>query len=221
MAVQDNSKATLASLEQQVRAIDRAQEGTERALRELGNKFEAGLQGLANKVDQRSTTQWPTIFGTFGAGFAILTTMGWMAYMPIQRDTTRLDTNVNAILERGVFQRAYDSDQSRVTEILKGLRGDLNATIQQQRYNADQERLTHTLDDLRTRFAVRSEVDALFKERQIQIETNKSNIELLRVRSYADVDRLSKVEQSAKDTDSRVDAISRRLAEFIRDMGKH
>lgn len=199
-----SSRVTLATLGAQVASLDRDYNDIKRmvvaldtrvdsALSNLGTKTEVAIAALATKFEARSTTQWPTIFSTFGVGFTLLSALGWMAYTPIQRDTSRLDSAVSAILDRGVFQREYTADQGRMAETARGLRVDLNATVQQQRYNADQERLTKTLDDIR------------------------SSVEALRLRTYETHGRSSTVEQFQRDLDRRLDAISARLAQHVRD----
>lgn len=202
-----DARVTLATLDAQVKAIDRDYQDLRRAVialdtkidtstTALSNRFEAAVTSLVNKIDQRSTTPWQAIFGGMGVFATIIIAIGTALYLPIQRDTLRLDTAVAAVTDRAVFQRQYDADQTRLSDSIKQLRGDYNGNIQQQRYNADQEKLTHTLEDI----------------------TRK--IELLRVRSYDNFGQLKAVENRAVNLDARLDAISRRLAEFIRDMGK-
>lgn len=198
------SRVTLATLGAQVASLDRDYNDVKRTLvaldnridssiSSLGTKFESALSSLANKVDAKSTTQWPLIFSGLGVLVTIVVVIGGMAYMPIQRDAARLDSSVAAILDRGVFQREYTSDQSRVADGLRGLRADVNVNIQQQRYNVDQERLTKMLDEIR------------------------SSIEAIRMRTYDAHGRAATVEQFQKDLDRRLDAISARLAQHIRD----
>lgn len=235
MANDGASRVTLGTLDTQVRSLDRDYQDFKRQIANLdnkvdasiaflGNKIDASISALGNKFEQRQTPL-VAIIGTAIAGFIATSTLlggiGALVYGPIQRDTSRLDSAVSAILERGIFQRAYDADQSRNADTLRVLRADVNGNIQQQRYNADQERLTHTLDELRARFASKTEMEATFRERQQQISANSTYIENLRNRSYDHLGRLTKAETSVTDLERRFDAVSRRLAEFIRDSGKH
>lgn len=197
----DNGRATLASLAAQVRAIDRDYQQLQRAvvgldakldtsLNSLSSKFEAAIAGLSTKIDARATTPWQTIWTGVGVGVAILTALVTALYIPIRADTTRLDNAVSTIIDRGVYQRQYDADQSRLAREIAGLHDAYNGTILARRYDADQTRLTQLLDEIR---------------RQTMSEHG----------------RLSKLESHSDDTDKRLDAITRQIAEFIRDMGKH
>ncbi len=222
------ARATMATLDARVQGLDRDYQDLKRTLLDLdskidqsiasiGNRFENSLSVLTNKIEAKSTTQWPVIFGGMSVLLTIITVIGTMAYLPIQRDTGRLDAAVSAILDRGVFQREYGADQVRLQENLRAFRTDMGTHINGPRYGADQERINHALDELRSRFAPKSEMEATFRERQKQIETNSTNIDLLRVRTYDHVGRIMKVEQSTTDIDKRLDAISARLAQHIRD----
>lgn len=224
--------ATIATLETKVSALELSQARIERTILDLDSSFNSSiaslqsdfrsqLTGLSNKIDAKATTQWPTIFAGFGVLLTVLTVVGAMAYMPIQRDTARLDTAVAAILDRGVFQREYAADELRTKEDLRSLRTDLSTRITLPRYNSDQERLNHALDELRNRAASKAEMEAVFRERQKQVDGDSVNIENIRLRTYDHIMRIAKAEQSVTDIDRRVDAISRRLAEFIRDSTKH
>lgn len=194
MAEEGNgTRDTIGSLAAQVRLLDRDNVTITRALEDLETKFERGLAALGTKLDQRSTTQWPTLIAAFAVTVTILGGLITILYGPIQRDTGRLDSAVTAIIDRGVFQREYAADQTRLAEALRGLRTDGSTNIQQQRYNADQVRLTHALDEMR------------------------SNIENMRTRSYDHLGRIAKTEQGMTDLERRFDAISNRLSQHIRD----
>ncbi len=217
--------ATIATLETKVSALELSQSRIERTILDLDSSFNssiAGLQndfrsqlsGLSNKLDAKNTTQWPVLFSGFGIVITVLTLVGGMAYMPIQRDTSRLDTAVAAILDRGVFQREYTADENRTKDDLRNLRMDLSTRITLPRYNADQERTLHALDDLRNRIATKAEVDAIFKERQRQIDLDTGQIESLRVRTYDHFGRITKTEQAVVDLERRFDNISRRVIEL-------
>ncbi len=198
------SRVTIAALEARVHGLDVGQQDIKRTVLDLDSKidqsittlatrFESSLGSLTNKIEARSTTQWPTIFAGMGVLCTILIALGTALYVPIQRDTSRLDFSVNTVVERGVFQREYSADQIRVADTLRALRADVNANIQQQRYNVDQDRLTKNLESIR------------------------SDIEAIRMRTYDMHGRMSKSEQFESDLDRRYDAISNRLAQHIRD----
>lgn len=69
--------------------------------------------------------------------------------------------------------------------------------VTQRQHDADMARITGAMSDTRTA------------------------LELLRTRSYEHHGAIAALQTSQKNVDGRLDAISRRLAEFIRDMGKH
>lgn len=192
--------ATIATLETKVAALELGQADLKRTLLDLDSKVdqsiaglatrvESSLSSLANKLEAKNTTNWPVLISGLGAVITIVTLLGTMAFLPIQRDTSRLDTAVAAILDRGVFQREYAADELRTKEDLRTLRADLSTRITLPRYNADQERTTHALDESR-------------------------------VRTYDHFGRIAKTEQAVTDLERRFDAISRRLAEYIRDNGR-
>lgn len=178
-------RVTLGALDAQIKATERDltefRQDVRRAISSLDSKLDTssaamssrldtGLAALAAKIDQRSATPWQSIF----AGLAVVTTMliaiGGMAYLPIQRDTNRIETAIAALVDRNVSVRAYESDQKHTNE----------------RLDRDYEQL-----------------------------------EAIRFRSYDVHGRISSLETASKDQSVRIDAISRRLAEFIRDSGKH
>jgi hypothetical protein len=105
------------------------------------------IRTLANEQKAGQRPNWQM----WSVAVALLGLAGTVAYLPIQRDTSRLDTAVTAMLDRGVFQRQYDSDQSRIAMQMANLRSDLSQGVQQQRYNTDQDRLNHTIGDIRAR----------------------------------------------------------------------
>lgn len=223
--------ATIARLETQVIGLEVGQGDIKRtvldldskidqSIAQLANRVENSLNTLSNKIEARNTTQWPVLFSGFGIVITVLTLVGGMAYLPIQRDTARLDSAVAAILDRGVFQREYSADQVRSKEDMRDLRAIISTRVTTTRYAADLERNNHALDELRSRFASKAETEATFRERQQQISTNTANIDSLRIRTYDHLGRISKAEQSVSDLERRFDAISRRLAEFIRDTGR-
>lgn len=199
MAASDDgvSRITLATLDAKVGSLDRDYDELKRAVTNLdakidssiaglANRFEAAITGLHGKLDARSTTPWATIWSGLGVGFTVIIAIGTALYLPIQRDTSRLDATMAAVLDRGVYQREYTADQTRLTALLNSLRADLNITIQQQRYNADQEKLNKVLDEARSRAT----------------------------ESYG---QIAKLEDDNVNTTKRVDAISARLAQFIRE----
>lgn len=219
------ARVTLATLGAQVTALDRDYGDLKKTLvaldtrldtsiSSLGNKFESSISALSNKIEARSTTQWPVLFSGLGVVLTILTVVGTMAYLPIQRDTTRLDNAVAAILDRGVFQREYISDEVRTKEELRALRTDLSTRITLPRYTADQDRTTHALDEMRARFATKAEMEAIFRERQHQVDQDSMHIENMRTRSYDHFGKISKTEQSIADLERRFDNISRRVIDL-------
>ncbi len=203
-----SNDVTLASLGAQVTSLDRDYQEVKRALIGLdakldsslasfSTKMDASLASLSSKFEQRSITHWPTIFAGLGVTLTILASLGTAIYLPIQRDTSRLDVAVSAILDRGVFQRQYDADQVRNSQDRNQIRDMYGQTILARRYETDQARLTAALD---------------------QVE---KTMELLRVRSFDAHGKVTGLDARVNEMTNRIDAISRRLAEFIRDMGKH
>jgi len=217
--------ATIARLETQVSGLESGQGDIKRTVLDLdskidqsiaalANRVENSLNTLSNKIEARNTTQWPVLFSGFGIVITVLTLVGGMAYLPIQRDTARLDSAVAAILDKGVFQNVYGDDRKRVQENLDRLRTDLSTRITLPRYNADQERITHALDEMRSRFATKPEMEAIFRERQRQVDYDSTQIENIRVRTYDHFGRISKTEQAVVDLERRFDNISRRVIEL-------
>ncbi len=203
-----SNDVTLASLGAQVTSLDRDYQEVKRALIGLdakldsslasfSTKMDASLASLSSKFEQRSITHWPTIFAGLGVTLTILASLGTAIYLPIQRDTSRLDVAVSAIIDRGVFQRQYDADQARNAQDRNQIRDMYGQTILARRYETDQARLTAALD---------------------QVE---KTMELLRVRSFDSHGKVTGLDARVNEMTNRIDAISRRLAEFIRDMGKH
>lgn len=226
--------ATIATLETKVTALEGGQARIERTILDLDSTFNTSitslqadfrnqLSALTNKLDQ-GRTPLVAIISTAIAGFvattALLGGIGALVYGPIQRDTQRLDTAVAAILDRGVFQREYAADELRTKDELRNLRVDLSTRITLPRYNVDQERTAHALDEMRARMATKAEMEAIFKERQRQVDQDSAYIESVRTRSYDHFGRITKTEQAVVDLERRFDAVSRRLSEFIRDMGR-
>lgn len=217
--------ATIAALETKVSAFELNQARIERTILDLdssfnssitnlSNDFRAQLTALSTKLEAKNTTQWPVLFSGMGVVLTILSLLGAMAYLPIQRDTSRLDTAVSAILDRGVFQREYSADESRTKDELRNLRTDLSTRITLPRYNADQDRTHHALDEIRSRFASKAEMEAVFKERQRQIDIDTGQIENLRTRTYDHFGRITKTEQAVIDLERRFDNISRRVIDL-------
>ncbi len=217
--------ATIATLETKVGALELGHARIERTILDLdssfnssiaslSNDFRSQLSALGNKIEARATTQWPTLIGLCSVIITVLTLVGGMAYLPIQRDTSRLDAAVATIIDKGVFQREYTADELRTKDELRALRVDLSTRITLPRYNADQERTTHSLDEIRNRVATKAEVDAIFKERQRQIDLDTGQIENLRVRTYDHLGKIAKNEQAIVDLERRFDNISRRVIEL-------
>lgn len=202
-----SARITLATLGAHVDGLDRDYQELRRAVSHLDTKIEASMSGMATrfehslsvlttKIDQRSTTQWGPIFSGVAVIVTVLGLAGTMAYVPISRDTTRLDNAVAAILDRGIFQRQYEADQTRTAGERAKLREDFNSTILARRYDQDQNKIERQFADI------------------------DKALELLRVRSYEQHGNLSGAQAKQSGLEARIDAISRRLADFIRDMGK-
>ena len=219
--------ATIAKLETQVYGLEVGQGDIKRTVLDLdskidqsiaalANRFESSINTLANKIEARNTTNWPVLISGLGAVITIVSLIGAMAFLPIQRDTARLDAAVSAVLERGVFQREYGADQTRAKEEMRDLRAVITTRITTTRYAADLERTNHALERLMSK----AEAEATFRERQKQIEANSANIDNLRIRTYDHFGRINKTEQAIADLERRFDAVSRRLAEYIRDNGR-
>ncbi len=203
-----SNDVTLASLGAQVTSLDRDYQEVKRALIGLdakldsslasfSTKMDASLASLSSKFEQRSITHWPTIFAGLGVTLTILASLGTAIYLPIQRDTSRLDVAVSAIIDRGVFQRQYDADQARNAQDRNQIRDMYGQTILARRYETDQARLVASLSEI------------------------EKTMETLRVRTFDFHGKAAGLDARVNEMTNRIDAISRRLAEFIRDMGKH
>jgi hypothetical protein len=169
-----NVRVTLGALEAQVKGLDRDYQEITRAVSSLNAKLDSAIEKLTtgldsavrslhDKLDAKSSTNWPTIWTGLGVGVAILIGIGGALYNPIQRDTTRLDAAVSTILEHGIFEKQYRIDQARLTAVL--------------------DRLDARVADNRSAIAAH--------------------------------------EQALRNESERLDAISARLADFIRDISRH
>ena len=200
------------NLSDAVRSIRTDMHGLREAMstRQDMESLSAQIQSIAQKQDTLGQPRYSLLISVVSVGIAILGMLGALAYWPIRQETGDLKAALITLSEKALPQRQYESDLARTANALAELRHDSMTKVQQQRYNTDQERLTSILDDFRNRFAPK-----------IEVSKNAEDINQLRTRSYDQNGRTSKLEADTTNLNARLDAISRRLAEFIRDMGKH
>lgn len=127
------------------------------------------IGAIADKQDRLQTPQYGLIVSIASFLFFLLTAIGGFAYLPVQRDLTRLDTALAVLVDKGVFAKQYDSDQARIAELVRSLRADVNITIQQQRYNTDMARIASDLARLSDNNITRKEFEVQHHDLQTVI----------------------------------------------------
>lgn len=77
-------------------ALDQRVFGLEKAV----NDITSAISALGTKIDERSRTPWTTVIAAFGFMLAFMTTVGILAYRPIQSDMERHEQRLDKMQER-------------------------------------------------------------------------------------------------------------------------
>lgn len=204
-----NGRATLASLGAQVAAIDRDYQQLQRAVvgldtkletsvTSLSSKLDAGLNALHNKLDAKTETSWGSIWSAAAVGVLIILGVGGGFYSLVRSDNTRLDTAVSAILDRGVFSKQYDADQSRLRDTMRWQDEQINFVRQNFMRSDLYEKLHNEL---------KQQTLGTFAERQVRIENNARHIEEINARQREGLGRIGRLEEAARVAEKNVDVL--------------
>lgn len=90
-------------------ALEQRVFGLEKAL----NDISSSIAALGTKIDERSRTPWMTLISAFGFLLAFMTTVGFLAYKPIESDIARHERTIEKMNER------YVDDLRRQIEFLQ------------------------------------------------------------------------------------------------------
>lgn len=80
------------------------------------NDISSAISALGAKIDERSRTPWATLIAAFAFLLAFMTTVGVLAYRPIEGDIGRHESRLNAIEGRYVadLHRTIDALRSEI-----------------------------------------------------------------------------------------------------------
>lgn len=142
-----NDPALVAAISERVRSLDQDYQDLRKSFGSLESKVEVQHTAVLSKIDSivtslnarleaRSITPWPTIWGGMSVGVAILIALGTAFYMPIQRDIER-----QSLANEALRIRSYDHN----AEIAK-----LKQTAEdmEKRYNAISQRIISLVNSL-------------------------------------------------------------------------
>lgn len=90
-------------------ALEQRVYGVEKAV----NDITAAISALGTKIDERSRTPWTTLIAAFASLLAFMSTVGVLAYRPIESDIARHERILNAMQDR------YVDDLRKKIEILE------------------------------------------------------------------------------------------------------
>lgn len=87
-------------------ALEQRVYGLEKAISDVSSDIAA----LGTKIDERSRTPWATLIAAGGFLLAFMTTVGVLAYRPVEADIARHERRINAIDDRYIadLQRTID-----------------------------------------------------------------------------------------------------------------
>lgn len=91
-------------------ALEQRVSGTENALRDI----QSSISALGTKIDERSRTPWATLIATFAFLLAFMSTVGFLAYKPIESDLARHERLIDKIQDR------YTQDLKDEIRFLRG-----------------------------------------------------------------------------------------------------
>lgn len=92
---------------------------------ELNNShraLSAQIKAVADQLSQKSQPQYPLLVSIFSVAIAFVSVIGYLAYSPIQRDTSRLETAVLGMPDRYVNSRQYEMRTGDLNEQLQTVR---------------------------------------------------------------------------------------------------
>lgn len=90
-------------------ALEQRVFSTEKALSDI----QSSISALGTKIDERSRTPWTTLISAFGFLLAFMTTVGVLAYRPLDATDARHESRLNQIDER------YRTDMQREIDRLR------------------------------------------------------------------------------------------------------
>lgn len=165
----------------------------------LGAKFDASVTGIQSKLDERSRIPWQA----WGVVVTVLIAIGALVYWPIREGGAQTRLDLQDLANKVVFSKRYEGEQigqdRRVGELIETVRVLKNETIKAFEHE-------------------RQITDRVFQERSFHIARNTADINKILERLNDARETLTRHDQAAKNLESRFDAISRRLAEHIRDV---
>lgn len=112
MAVTDMANAR-AGRDQQARYDIGALEQRVYGLEKLATDISASIAALGTKIDERSRTPWATLIAAAGFLLLFMSTVGVLAYRPIEADIARHERRLGAIDERYIADLQRDIDRLR------------------------------------------------------------------------------------------------------------
>lgn len=98
-------------------ALEQRVYGVEKAV----NDISSSIAALSTKIDERSRTPWATLIAAAGFLLLFMSTVGVLAYRPIEADQARHERRLNAMDERYVADLQRDNDRLR-SEVMSRMR---------------------------------------------------------------------------------------------------
>jgi hypothetical protein len=96
-------------------ALEQRVYGVEKAV----NDISSSIAALSTKIDERSRTPWATLIAAAGFLLLFMSTVGVLAYRPVQSDLDRHETRLNAMDERYIADLQRDNDRLRAELLLR------------------------------------------------------------------------------------------------------
>lgn len=96
-------------------ALEQRVYGVEKAV----NDISSSIAALSTKIDERSRTPWATLIAAAGFLLLFMSTVGVLAYRPVQSDLDRHERRLNSFDERYVADLQRDNDRLRSELLLR------------------------------------------------------------------------------------------------------
>lgn len=96
-------------------ALEQRVYGVEKAV----NDISSSIAALSTKIDERSRTPWATLIAAAGFLLLFMSTVGVLAYRPIEADIARHERRLNATDDRYVADLQRDNDRLRAELLLR------------------------------------------------------------------------------------------------------
>jgi hypothetical protein len=116
-------------------------------IRDIQSAISSQFNSLRSEMADRNKPQYALQITLYGAILATVTTVGWLAYSPINRDTDRLMLAVSKIADNSVNQKQYSDDSSRMAGELSRIRTDNLGNVLRDRYQSDQASSARNMDE--------------------------------------------------------------------------